>query len=344
MLGDLETRVLADELHAVRIERPVFICGLARSGSTVLLEALHAHPHFTAHHYSDYPPLWTPYWWNRLRARLPLPRARAQERAHGDRIAVTPDSPEAFEEVFWMHFFPGRHDADVDQVLGEHTSHPAFEAFYRAHLRKLLAVRAAPRYLAKANYSIARIGYLARLFPDARFIVPLRDPLDHVASLLRQDRLFSDAAQADPAIARHLARVGHFEFGPHKRVQHLGDSACAAAIAARFAQGDAVGAYAMQWAAVYGFVAGQMRSDAQLAAACLVVRYEALCRDPQRVLRGVFEHAGAYDDDGRRIVADVATRLRAPDYYQPDISAADRARIADITAAVAGRLGLPDPG
>ena len=50
------------------------------------------------------------------------------------------------------------------------------EAFYRDHIRKLLWLRGGRRYLSKGNYNTTRIAYLARLFPDARFIVPVRDP------------------------------------------------------------------------------------------------------------------------------------------------------------------------
>lgn len=267
-LGDLETRALGHELRAQRIERPVFVCGLARSGTTLLLEALAAAPEFTTHRYSDYPLLWTPYWWNWLRARLPLPAQTPVERAHRDRLAVTANSPEAFEEVFWMHFFPGRHEASVDQILDATCDNAAFAAFYAAHIRKLLAVRGARRYLAKGNYNLTRIGYLRHLFPDARFVIAVREPRAHVASLLKQDRLFGEWARTDPAIATHLARSGHFEFGPHKRAVHVGDAAQAAAIQACFASDRVVEGYARQWASSYGWLLRVLTADAGMADSC----------------------------------------------------------------------------
>jgi hypothetical protein len=214
-LGNLESRVLGREIASLRIERPVYVCGLARAGSTLLLEALAGAPGFTAHHYSDYPLLWTPYWWNWLRERLPLPTHAPVERAHRDRLAVTAMSPEAFEEVLWMHFFPERHDPATNQVLDAASTNAAFDAFYAAHIRKLLAVRRARRYVAKGNYNLTRIGYLRRLFPDARFVIAVREPAAHIASLVKQDRLFTSLANADKAVATHLSRTGHFEFGPH---------------------------------------------------------------------------------------------------------------------------------
>ncbi|HZP67570.1 MAG TPA: sulfotransferase, partial [Rudaea sp.] len=212
-LAALETRSVRAAIDGVAIDRPVYICGLARAGSTLLLELLAQAPGFTAHRYADYPLLWMPYWWNRLRAQLPLPPQAPVERAHRDRIAVTRESPEAFEEVFWMHFFPGRHDPAVDQVLDASCSCQEFTTFYLDHVRKLLAVRGARRYLAKGNYNLARLGLLRAIFPDARFVVAIREPLAHVASLVKQDRLFGAWSAADPAIARQLARGGHYEFG-----------------------------------------------------------------------------------------------------------------------------------
>ena len=94
-LGNLETRLLADEIEEVRIERPIYVTGLARSGTTKLLETLNAHDLTVSHCYSDYPPVFTPYLWNRVLARMPQKPAAPSERAHRDGIVVTPDSPEA---------------------------------------------------------------------------------------------------------------------------------------------------------------------------------------------------------------------------------------------------------
>ena len=58
--GDLESRFLADDLAQKSIIRPIYICGLARSGSTILLELLSKHPDIATHRYSDFPPIYTP--------------------------------------------------------------------------------------------------------------------------------------------------------------------------------------------------------------------------------------------------------------------------------------------
>jgi hypothetical protein len=330
-LGDLETRVVREHTAQVRIERPVYICGLARAGSTILLEMLARAPGFTSHRYSDYAFLWTPFWWNSLRSRLPLATPLPAERAHCDRIVVTPGSPEALEELLWMHFFPGRHNPELDQVLDADNENAAFDAFYAAHIRKLLAVRCARRYVAKGNYNLTRLGYLQRLFPDARFVIAVREPLAHVASLVKQDRLFSDWARASPAISRHLVRSGHFEFGACKRAVNSGDYEQAAGIQSCFDAGRAIEGYARQWAASYGWLGSRLAADAELARACLLVRYEHLCSAPEQTLRALYAHAGVVDSDIASLVSEQAPLLAAPDYYIPEFAPAEREMISAIT-------------
>jgi len=220
-LGRLESSRLAEQISQVPIRMPIYVCGLARSGSTLLHEVISSHPGVATHRVKDYPMVFTPYWWRRATAKLrPQP---PRERAHQDRVMITTDSPDALEEMLWMAFFPRCHDPSVANVLGAQESHPAFESFYRLHIRKLLLAEGATRYTAKANYHIARLPYLARLFPDARFVIPVRAPATHIASLMRQHQLFSQGQRKHPRALAYMRRSGHFEFGLDRRPIHLGD-------------------------------------------------------------------------------------------------------------------------
>ena len=329
-LGDLESRVLGRTQTQIRIDRPVYVCGLARAGSTLLLESLAAAPQFTTHRYADFPFVWTPYWWNALRAQLRLPQSGPGERAHQDRVRVTFESPEAFEEIFWMHFFRGRHEVDVDQVLGADDVNPAFDTFYTAHIRKLLAVRSASRYLAKGNYNLARIGYLLRLFPEARFVIAVREPLSHVASLVRQDRLFCAWSEQSPAVGLQLARSGHFEFGPHKRPLNLGDAAAARAISDCFAAGRMAEGYARQWAASYGWLSARLGENPAWRRACHLVRYDTLCRAPGSTLAAVYAHAGVGTGEGESLAGARSAEISASDYYAPPLTPGENEKVARI--------------
>ncbi|MEL6964771.1 MAG: sulfotransferase, partial [Pseudomonadota bacterium] len=223
-LGNLESRFLRDDLGEIKIEKPIYIAGLARSGSTFLLEALASHGSTVTHRYKDFPPVFTPYWWNRFLGFMPEKAPLPAERAHKDGIVITEESPEAFEEALWMAFFPKLHDPTTSAFLGRDHAHEAFESFYRDHIRKLLAVRGGNRYLSKGNYNLTRLAYLQKLFPDARFVLPIRAPAWHIASLIKQHTLFKDGLTGNRRALDHMRRVGHFEFGPDRRPINAGDS------------------------------------------------------------------------------------------------------------------------
>lgn len=222
-IGNLESRMMAAAMAERPIDRPIYIAGLARAGSTILLELLATHPDVASHRYRDFPLLLAPLSWNWFLDRASRGDDTPIERAHKDRIQVTRDSPEAMEEMLWMRFFPACHDPRLSAVLDAAVDRPDFEAFYRQHIQKILLLRQRPRYLAKGNYNLTRLGYLRRLFPDARFIVPIRHPVGHIASLMKQDRLFQRLESEDRRVLNYMRRAGHFEFGLDRRPINIGD-------------------------------------------------------------------------------------------------------------------------
>jgi hypothetical protein len=334
-LGRLETSLLARELRTIPIAMPVYVCGLARSGSTVLHEVVASHRGVATHLVKDYPLVFTPYWWRRATARLrPKP---PRERAHQDRVMITSDSPEALEEMLWMAFFPRCHDPSVDNRFGAENHYPAFETFYRAHIRKLLLADRAARYVAKANYHVARLPYLLRLFPDAKFILPVRAPVSHIASLVRQHRWFSAGERKHPRALAYMQRSGHYEFGLDRRPMNLGDPQQVRGIVEAWAAGEEIRGWARYWDMVHGHLARLLAADARVRAAALVVRYEAFCDAPVETIRAVLHHCVLPDADP--VVDRFAPGIRRPEYYQISFSAQELAVIREETAPAASLWG-----
>jgi len=327
-LAELETAVVRGEIAQRTIDRPVYITALPRSGTTILTEMLAQHPALTSHRYSDFPNVWTPYWRNYLLGRTRTQTPRLQERAHGDRILVSNDSVEAVEEVLWMDFFPAQHDAGLSAVLDGQARNAEFDRFYREHLLKLLAVRKAGRYLAKGNYNIARIRYILALFPEAKFLIPVRAPVPQVASLAKQQALFTRASQAQPRVAQQLAMSGHFEFGPRRVPVNFGDTAATRAIADCWQQGREAEGWARYWAATYQHVAGQLEMYPEVRRACLLFRYEDLCAQPARLIDAILKHCELPQAGFEAVRAEYITRLAPPAYYAPEFSADERRLIA----------------
>lgn len=335
--GDLESKVHRARLDAIPLDRPIFVTGLARSGTTTVLSALARSPDLGSHQYQDFPFLGAPLAWNRLHGALGK-ETQAVERPHKDRILITSASPDAFEEPLWRQFFPTEHEVGANQRLSAAVTNPEFESFFRDHLRKILHLRGALRYVSKGNYNVGRIEYLAKLFPDALFVVPVRRPMEHVASLCRQHALFRSYGEADPRVPAYLAAAGHFEFGLQRRPLVL--SADASERQAGFESGDDILAYAEQWAEVYGHVE-RLLNQPDLAGRILLVRYEDFCAAPASGLDAILAFAG---------VADTGGAIRA---YASEISASPQTAPAEITARdeevrsivgdLAARLGYATP-
>lgn len=336
-LGKVESGLLAPDLIDITVREPVYVCGLARSGSTLLLEVLAAHPSAASHRYQDFPFVFTPFWWYMVLKLSPLKDTSLRERAHGDRMLINAASPEAMEEMLWSSFFPGTHEAKVSQVLGRQIRNPDFADFYEKHIKKLLRRVRGKRYVSKGNYNVTRMGYLRALFQDAKFVVPVRDPVTHIASLMRQHERFCEAGRKDPAVAEHMATAGHYEFGLNRVPINTGDDAAMAEILAAWQRGEEVRGWALYWAMLYRFVADQLEGDADLRSATLVQRFEDLCAQPQESLRALFRHCDMTVDES--VVAKYAPNIQKPDYYDAKFSEADLALIREITGPVAARFG-----
>jgi hypothetical protein len=336
-LGNMESSALRERIAPIAITKPIYIAGLARSGSTILLELLARHPQLCSHRYRDFPPLFTPWSWNWFVDHAGAREEAPAERAHGDGIAVTQESPEAFEEVLWMAFFPQLHDPAQSAVLTAQTSNPAFERFYQDHIRKLLLLRGGSRYLSKANYNVTRLPYLLKLFPDARFVVPVRDPAWHIASLMRQHARFRSEHERDLRLMRHMSRAGHFEFGLERRPVNTGDTSLLDAVRGYWAQGEEVLGWCLYWQAIYGHLAQALETDANLRRATHVVDFDALCRSPATSVQALTAHCELPPEplDLAELAGSV---IRHPSYYQPSFSLEERAFITQSTEPVHRRL------
>lgn len=339
-LGNLESKVLARRMSAVRVDRPVYICGLPRAGTTISLQMLSEHPDVTTHKYADFLMPYAPYAWNWLFPRIPVNAMREPvPRIHRDRIQVTRDSAEMGEEILWEHFFPYIHDEERVSVLDRSTANPAFERFYEEHLRKLLLSRGRRRYASKAIMCVIRMQYLLRLFPDARFLLYVRNPVDHVASLLKQDRIWDELDNDDPRQIEIIELTGHHEFGSRQVMANVGDSAVLDEIHQLRDRGRTVRARARYWAYMYDFVLKQIASDPALARAVCTVRYEDLCGNSAETIDRIVAHTELDPQAFANTREAYVAKLSLPDYYRPKFDAAELQDIVETTSQVAGQFG-----
>lgn len=298
-VADMEDRMFAAELEGIEISRPVFVAALPRAGTTLLLEAIESLPEFASHTYRNMPFVLCPMFWDKFTSGFRR-TIESQERAHQDGMLVNADSPEAFEEMVWKAFWKGQYRED--RIHPWEDDDADFFDFLRNHMRKIIALSRSrtaesSRYLSKNNLNIARVGVLAKNFPDATIIVPFRDPLQHAASLLRQHRNFLEMHRNDRFARQYMAGIGHFDFGENLRPVNFN------AWLDRATQADPenIGFWLEYWFETYTELAE--RPEIHL------VCYEDLCAAPHETLRWLSDVLQVRDADA---LLEVASRIGDP--------------------------------
>ena len=192
---DIESSIFSPKENS---DKHIFIAGLARAGTTVLLNAIHKSEEFASLSYEDMPFILAPNIWSMTK--LKNQSEKYIERAHGDRLTISNKSPEAFEEIFWMTF-------------NENNNRTAqkFSAFVNLINHKYKK----ERYLSKNNQNIKRIELINKIYPNSKIIIPFRDPIRHAYSLLEQHKRFINICKKDKFINNYIKWIGHKEFGPH---------------------------------------------------------------------------------------------------------------------------------
>ena len=179
-------------------ENHVFVSGLARSGTTILLNAIYKSDEFASLSYKDMPFILAPNLWSKL-----SPSKKNNdlvERAHGDGIKVSSESPEAFEEVFWMTF------DEIDEETKEK---------FKNYVQLINHKYQKKRYLSKNNQNIRRVELISKIFPNSKILIPFRNPIQHAYSLLSQHKRFIEDSKKDKFVSHYMKWIGHTEFGPN---------------------------------------------------------------------------------------------------------------------------------
>ena len=176
----------------------VFVSGLARSGTTILLNAIYESDEFSSLSYQDMPFVLAPNIWSKLS--FNKKDINLVNRAHGDGIKVSTESPEAFEELFWMTF----DESDIDT-----------KEKFRNYVQLINKKYQKKRYLSKNNQNVRRLELISKIFPNSKILIPFRNPIQHAYSLLSQHKRFITDSKKDKFISNYMKWIGHTEFGPN---------------------------------------------------------------------------------------------------------------------------------
>jgi hypothetical protein len=235
------------------IENHVFIAGLARSGTTALLNAIYQSGKFASLSYADMPFVLAPNLWSKLGGRKN--HSPLYERAHKDGIQIATDSPEAFEEIFWETFDDDSNDRTI-----------LFKKYVGLILRKYKK----RRYLSKNNQNIRRLADIHNIFPKAKVLIPFRDPIQHANSLLLQHKIFTEVQKKDKFTLDYMNWIGHSEFGQSYRPIISSNL--------KYQDNMTLNHWLEQWYLVYKQVTELSIGQESFSPIC----YESLCNDLQQ--------------------------------------------------------------
>ncbi len=182
----------------------VFITGVARSGSTALLNALYASDDFASTTYQLMPFVLAPSL-SGVIAGIPKTTVAATERRHCDSIMIDLDSAEALDGIFWNTFFPRD-----DHHLQPRKVDPLTLHQYAMFIENILIHSGKSRYLSKMNQGIEWVASIAGYFECSVFLVPFRDPRQQATSLLNQHNNFTRLSRYE---SKYLGWLEHHEFG-----------------------------------------------------------------------------------------------------------------------------------
>lgn len=219
ILRELESDLYASKLKNINSQHEVFVTGLPRAGTTLLLEMLYKTGEFNTFTYRHMPFILSPVLWGKFSKPFYKNRVE-QERAHGDGMKVSFDSPEAFEEIIWLSLLKKSIlKENWIETLNKQDNSPELSDLLRSTFRKILytdedgKTRQHPRYLSKNNANISRLELVRDIFPGSCILVPFRNPSTHVSSIMRMHRQFLNEHKEDAFSKKYMQWLGHFEFG-----------------------------------------------------------------------------------------------------------------------------------
>lgn len=276
---DLERRRYGPGAAAIEPKPSIFVCGLARAGTSLTVRLLAALPGMASPSYRDMPFPLAPNGWFRLSGGAGR-RVAAVERAHGDGLSHDLDTPEAIEEVFWRCFEGPRYVAP--EGLRPIPPRGSTLARFDAYMRLVTLCRGGERYISKNNNNVLRVAALAEAFPEAIFVHPFRNPAAQAASLLRQHRAALERQRGDGFRRAYMRWTGHHEFGAEARPFLFGSDGLPGG------DRDSGGYWLDRWNAAYRHVL-----DLGLPAERQVfLDFDALRAAPSAVLERVAERVG----------------------------------------------------
>ncbi len=254
-------------------ENHIFISGLARSGTTALLEILNKSDEFISLTYSHMPLILAP----NLNRKLSITNMdiELKERAHKDGIFINNLSPEALDEVFWKVFLKDSYIKKDRLEINKISKETSLK--FKNYINQITFNKGdSKRYLSKNNNLVLRFETILSQFPKAKIIIPFRDPLQHAISLLNQHIHFYQLHQKDSFSLKYMNWLGHHEFGLNQKPFYFGNDEIFERMS-NYSKVD-INYWLLTWLNYYKYVL-ENYSDS-----VILFSYERFCENPNEIM------------------------------------------------------------
>ena len=235
----------------IEIKKPVFISGMARSGTTFTTHLLFSSENFSSLQYKDLPFYKIIILWSYF-SRIYYGYEKFSERIHGDKLLVSINSPDSFEELIWKNNLDNYLSSGFYQKINENYINNNLLNDLTNLIKKTLYIKKKNRYLSKNNYNIFRLKYLFNHYKDSNSILLFRDPIDTINSLVKVHYNFINLEKNNKTFGEELEILGHHEFGPKRKAFNIGENY--ERTTKYWTNGDDYNGYLLQWIDLYSFV------------------------------------------------------------------------------------------
>ncbi len=284
----LGQRLFKRELRKIKKKgiktRPDFVVvsGLARAGTTSLMNDLAKNKQLVSLSYASMPFLLSPNLWKRF---YNPKKQKLKERSHKDGIMIGLNSNEALEEYFFKVKLDDSFIQEDALVL-----HDIDEDVYNDYLnyQRVICNDSDKLYLAKNNNFLLRYQSIRNHNSDFKFLLLFRDPLTHAASLLEKHLEYLESQEQDPFILEYMNWLGHHEFGKGHKVFEFNSEFSASD------SPDTLDYWLQVWINYYSYALSIEDSNT------LFINYDDYCSKPNEVIQEVSDLIATDVDDNER--------------------------------------------
>lgn len=256
-------------------EKFVIVSGLARAGTTSLMNDLAKIDDFVSLSYANMPFLLCPNIW----AKFYNPKSKElAERSHKDGIMIGLNSNEALEEYFFKvkandAYIKNDHLSEYEISPEDYSDYMDYQGIIKSDENKI--------YLAKNNNFILRYKSVRKLNDDFIMVILYRDPLSHAGSLMQKHHDYSRLQGEDPFVLEYMNWLGHHEFGKNQKPFVFRNSAYMPE-----GEKETLDYWLKLWINFYRYVLTIDHPNT------ILINYDTYCNKPGKTLESILEKTG----------------------------------------------------